>query len=197
MWSCGKSMKAHLYILSYFLDLELRILCTRLSLTPATLPYSVVGSRLQGLSWYMSNADTARALPTLDDDVWKRSSVTTGLVLLTNTNVTNLLKILDGESMPHGWRRKRGGSPAIIHRCCCQCITLTPTVVVAFQCIAAHVLTIVSMCVCVCVYACEYCVCVCVCVCVHTHMYTHIHAHVTFSTEPPYHWCKVYMSSFV
>ena len=48
----------------YFFDLEVRILCSKLCLIPATLPYSVVGRQLQGFSWYISRADMAKAWPT-------------------------------------------------------------------------------------------------------------------------------------
>ena len=50
--------------MSHFFDLEVRILWIKLCRIPATLPYSVVGSLLQGFSWYISRADIAKAQPT-------------------------------------------------------------------------------------------------------------------------------------
>lgn len=51
--------------MGYTFDLEVHIFAVvKLCLTPATLPYSVVGRLLQGFNWYMSKADITGAQPT-------------------------------------------------------------------------------------------------------------------------------------
>ena len=77
--------KGCIIILLYFFDLEVRILCIKLCLIPATLPYSVVGSRLQGFSWYMSRVDMAKARPTYGVHMIIMVKVITTLIIIVIT----------------------------------------------------------------------------------------------------------------